>query len=75
MLFSGDDNSGYSYCFYSEILNLSKLVRDFNAALHGNGGGRGVLIQGKTSAGRQQISEFINNLRYNDYENETKKES
>lgn len=73
--FSGNDESGYSYCIYSEMLDLSLLVKDFNKALNGSGGGRGELVQGKIKCSAQVIYNFLKTLRVDDYENEKKKES
>ena len=75
MLFSGNDEKGYSYCIYSEKLDLTSFIKDFNKTLDGNGGGRGVMLQGRTKATKEQINNYITNLRYTDYENEKKKES
>ena len=75
MLFSGNDENGYSYCIYSEKLDLTSFIKDFNKTLDGNGGGRGVMLQGRTKATKEQINNYITNLRYTDYENEKKKES
>lgn len=69
LLFSGNDTTGYSYSIMSEKLNLDRFVRDFNNTLGGRGGGRGVMVQGKVAAVSEQIIEFLNEMKVEDYEN------
>ncbi len=69
LLFSGNDTDGYSYCVYSDKLQLKKFAFTFNASLAGSGGGRGTMIQGKVSASKSDILKFVNEMKVEDYEN------
>ena len=69
ILLSGNDLDGYCYCAYSSRLQLNKFAHDFNSALLGTGGGRGMMIQGKISATKNEILNFINEMKVEDYEN------
>ncbi len=69
LLFSGNDSDGYNYSIMSEKLKLENIVREFNNSLHGKGGGRGVLVQGKVSAASSDIIKFINDMKVENYEN------
>ena len=41
---------------------MKKVAKVVNASLCGRGGGRDTMIQGKVSADKERIFEFINNL-------------
>lgn len=69
ILLSGNDLDGYCYCVYSSRLQLNKFAYDFNSALLGTGGGRGTMIQGKISATKNEILNFIGEMKVEDYEN------
>lgn len=67
-LFSGNDNSGYAYCFYSERIDLSDFAKQFNSALNGRGGGRGNLIQGRVNSPSEFIKAYLEKVtvKYNE---------
>ncbi len=62
LIFSGDDNSGYSYIACSHTLNMKTVAQNINNALNGRGGGRDTMIQGKVSATSEEIERFIKNF-------------
>ncbi len=62
LVFSGDDENGYSYIAGSLTLNIKAAGKALNTALNGRGGGRDTMIQGKVSAVKSQIIEFVNNI-------------
>lgn len=68
ILLSGNEN-GYSYCIYSEKPYLSQIVKEFNAAFSGSGGGRPPLAQGKCKGSKDTVVEFAEKLRLKEYEN------
>ncbi len=59
IILSGDDERGYSYIVGSETEDLRSFAKAFNTALNGRGGGRDTMIQGKLSAKKEQITDFI----------------
>lgn len=59
LVFSGDDISGYSYIAGSNTLNMKDVAKSINTALNGRGGGRDTMIQGKVTATKEEIVEFI----------------
>ncbi len=67
--FSGSDSSVYSYCIFSEKLDLLKFSGDFNSRFNGKGGGKGNIIQGKVEAEFKKIETFIKEFAVTDYEN------
>ncbi|MBR3768504.1 MAG: hypothetical protein IKL10_09745 [Clostridia bacterium] len=69
ILLSGNNEIGYSYSVYSEKMNLSLFAKAFNLSLDGTGGGRGSIIQGKVKSNSEQITEFVKNMRFEEYEN------
>ncbi len=73
--FIGNDIDGYSYCIFSESLPLTDFTKNFNTALSGTGGGRGVMVQGKVRSPENKIREFIESKMVTYYENEKKEES
>lgn len=75
ILLSGNDTDGYSYCIYSDNIDLKMFVKAFNSALNGKGGGKGELVQGRINATKSEINAFIIEMRIQEYENEKKKES
>ncbi len=62
VIFSGNDDAGYSYVAGSLKLDLNKFAKSFNSALNGRGGGRGTMTQGKITANKQAITDYFNNL-------------
>lgn len=67
VVFSGDDNIGYSYIAGSLTLDIKNVAKSFNSALNGRGGGRDTMIQGKVSADKKQIVDFITNINTGDF--------
>ncbi len=74
-LFSGNESSGYSYCILSDMLNLSVIINELKSAFNVSGGGRGNIIQGKIFATQNDIRNFLNEKRLNNYENAKKETS
>lgn len=65
VVFSGDDEKGYSYIAGSLSLDMKEIARLINGALNGRGGGRDTMIQGKISAKKEEIIAFIDTLNLN----------
>ena len=63
IILTGNDENGYSYCIYSELSELSDIVKQFNSACLGNGGGRGNMLQGKVKGSKEQIINFFTELK------------
>lgn len=62
-VFSGNDSDGYSYVVGSETVDIKEFSRLFNGSLNGRGGGRETMLQGKVSAKKSEIIEFINSYK------------
>ena len=58
-VFSGDDESGYSYCLVSRKEDLRPLGKEMTNRLQGRGGGKPGFQQGSVKATRTQIEEFF----------------
>lgn len=67
IIFSGDDKNGYSYIAGSLTLNMKKVAKAINTALNGRGGGRDTMIQGKVSAHKNFIVDFITKIDLGDF--------
>ena len=67
VIFSGDDNNGYSYIAGSLTLDMKKVAKAINTSLNGRGGGRDTMIQGKVSADKKCITNFITNMDLGDF--------
>lgn len=63
-VFSGDDKSGYSYIIGSSVLDMRKFAKNVNDSLCGRGGGKDTMIQGKVTANKKQIADFIGSLSF-----------
>ena len=59
--FSGEDESGYSYIAGSNTLDMKAVAKSINSSLSGRGGGRDTMIQGKVSASKEQIVNYLEN--------------
>lgn len=59
LIFSGNDEIGYSYIAGSTSLDMKEVAKVLNTALQGRGGGRDTMIQGKVSATESEILKFI----------------
>lgn len=60
LVFSGNDDAGYSYIAGSLKLDMKMVAKTVNGALAGRGGGRDTMIQGKVSAKKDEIINFVN---------------
>ena len=58
-VFSGDDAAGYKYAVGQTGGNLRELVKAFNQACQGRGGGKPNFAQGSVSATRAEINQFF----------------
>ena len=58
-VFSGSDETGYSYCLASRSEDLRELVRTMNRTLSGRGGGKPGFQQGSLRCTRAKIEEFF----------------
>ncbi len=63
IILSGNDESGYTYCISSDLPELASVVKQFNTACNGSGGGRGNMLQGKTKASKELIYNFFTELK------------
>ena len=61
IVLSGTDENGYSYIAGSNSLNMKDVARSINSSLNGRGGGRDTMIQGKLSANKVQILNYLEN--------------
>jgi len=61
-VFSGSDETGYSYCLACKVQDLRPLGKEMTAALNGRGGGKPDFQQGSVKATRQEIESFFENL-------------
>jgi len=66
VILSGNEENGFSYVAGSLSFDLNKFAKHFNSALSGRGGGRGTMIQGKLSAGKEDILNYFENLALNE---------
>ncbi len=62
VIFSGNEQNGFSYVIGSLSIDLNKFIKKFNSDLNGRGGGRGTMIQGKVSATKQEILSFFESI-------------
>ena len=58
-VFSGSDESGYSYCLISHSQDLRPVGKAMNAALNGRGGGKPDSQQGSMKATREAIGAYF----------------
>lgn len=61
-VFSGTDETGYSFCLVTRNGDLRSLCKSMTSALNGRGGGKPNFQQGKVSAGRAAIAAFFNTV-------------
>ncbi len=62
IVYSGDDENGYSYIACSRSGDMKAFAQSHNKALNGRGGGRDTMIQGKITAKKEKIIEYITNF-------------
>jgi len=62
IVFSGNDDAGYSYIAASNSVDLRAFSKPFDTALCGKGGGSPEMIQGKISATRSAVEEYMKNI-------------
>ena len=58
-VFSGTDETGYSYCLATRAGDLRQFGKEMNAALSGRGGGKPNFLQGSVKAQKAEITEFF----------------
>lgn len=58
-VFSGSDEAGYAYCIVTRNGDLRALGKELTKILHGRGGGKPGLQQGRVQAGRAEIEAFF----------------
>ena len=58
-IFSGSDETGYSYCLAIRDGDLRSFGKEMNAALNGRGGGKPNFLQGSVRAAREEIKRFF----------------
>lgn len=58
-VFHGDDRNGYRYVIGSRNKDMRALVKEFNAAFHGRGGGKAEMVQGTAAGNREEIRKWI----------------
>ncbi len=62
IILSGNEQVGFSYVIGSTCVDLNEFAKSFNSALNGRGGGKGTMIQGKLSAKKNEIINFVKNV-------------
>lgn len=67
VVFSGNDEDGYAYIAGSSSLDMRSVAKKINSALNGRGGGRDTMIQGKASASKTEITDFISDIHTGDF--------
>ena len=65
IVFSGNDESGYSYIACSLSYDMKRVAALINKTLNGRGGGRDTMIQGKVSVDKIGIVEILNSVDFN----------
>ena len=60
-VFSGSDESGYSYCLATREGDLRAFGKEMNTALKGRGGGKPNFLQGNVKATKAEIEKFFEN--------------
>ena len=58
-VFSGSDETGYSYCLAIREGDLRAFGKEMNAMLNGRGGGKPNFLQGSVKASRAEIQKFF----------------
>jgi alanyl-tRNA synthetase len=58
-VFSGNDETGYSFCLATREGDLRPFAKEMTASLNGRGGGKPGFIQGSVKASREKIQAFF----------------
>lgn len=58
-LFSGNDNDGYIFSFFSDIISMSDFMKNFRNVFRASGGGRGNSVQGKVSSSKTELTDYL----------------
>ncbi len=58
-VFSGNDDSGYSYVISSKNIDLKEISKEINLALSGRGGGTSEMIQGNVLSSKKTIEKYL----------------
>ena len=61
-VFSGSDETGYSYCLVTRCGDLRSFGKNMNQALSGRGGGKAEFQQGSVKAGKESILEHFSSF-------------
>ncbi len=64
LIFSGNDENGYSYIACSLSYDMKVVARLINTALNGRGGGRDTMIQGKAATTKDSIINFVEAINF-----------
>ena len=60
-VFSGSDETGFSYCLATREGDLRAFGKEMNTALNGRGGGKPNFLQGSVKAAKAEIEKFFEN--------------
>ena len=60
-VFSGSNETGFSYCLATREGDLRAFGKEMNAALNGRGGGKPNFLQGSVKAAKAEIEKFFEN--------------
>ena len=60
-VFSGTDETGYSYCLAIREGDLRAFGKEMNGALNGRGGGKPNFLQGSVKTAKAEIEKFFEN--------------
>ena len=58
-VFHGNDSEGYRYVIGSRTQNMRELVKEFNAAFDGRGGGKPEMVQGTARGCESEMKTWI----------------
>ncbi len=64
-VFSGNDADGYHYALGSAALDVRPLGKELNQRCNGRGGGSRELVQGSVKCTRQEIGQFLSEMKEN----------
>ena len=58
-VFHGNDSDGYRYVIGSRTLDMRSVVREFNPAFDGRGGGKPAMVQGTAHGSEAELRTWI----------------